>query len=297
MKMIKTLQRVLLVLAVCLCPYYSFSEVINSNTNNAAKDAYVWQMLNLFPSQTGLEIKGVFHRYTLDKSSATNGSVVIKNKNASGIGNIYERIDNWDGIVGSTKVGYDPVTPSLRPLWGDGSIGVTGDGTLSDVTVHYHYSFDPCFIPLSDPSCPDFQANLYQYLLNNNLLDIDPNINDPYYDEWVKFQLDRKAEKQKEQKLKKAKEEKEKKEIAIEKVLAISGAVEKIADPAEQLNMLTEMAAVGKIQFYYDVKIEGGIYQDTIVLNDSNIKDNRRALRNLRNDVNHKSMVRSQYKD
>jgi hypothetical protein len=134
-------------------------------------------------------------------------------------------------------------------------------------------------------------------LLNNNLLDTDPNINDPYYNEWVKFQLDRKAEKQKEQKLKEAKEEEEKEELSIEFVLATSGAVEKIADPAEQLNMITKMAAVGKINSYYDVTIDGGVYQDTLQLNDSNIQDNRRVLRNLRNDDSHRSMVRSQYKD
>lgn len=285
-----------LALAVCLCPYFSLSEVINSSTNNAAKNGYIWQMLNLFPSQTGLEIKGVFHQYTLNKDESTNGSVVIKNKNANGTGNIYENVDNWNGIAGSTKIGYDPVTPSLLPLWGDGSISVTGDGTLSDVSVNYHYSFDPCFIPLSDPSCPDFQANLYKYLLDNNLLNSEPDINDPYYDEWLKFQLERKAEKQEELKLKEAKEEEEKKEVTMEKVLAISGAVEKIADPTQQLNMLTEMAAVGKINSYYDVKIDGGIYKDTIQLNDSNIQDNRKALRNLRNDVNHRKIVRSQYK-
>ena len=284
-------------LAVCLCPYSSSSEIVNSSTNNAAKSAYVWQMLNLFPSQTGLTVKGVFHQYTLDKSADTNGSVILKNKNANGIGNIYENVDSWDGIAGSTKIGYDPVTPSLLPLWGDGSISVTGDGTLSDVSVNYHYSFDPCFIPLSDPSCPDFQANLYKYLLDNNLLNSDPNINDPYYDEWVKFELERKAEKQKEEKLKEAKEEEKREELSIEKVLATSGAVEAIADPAEQLSMLTEMAAVGKINSYYDVTIEGGIYKDTIQLNDSSIQDNRRALRNLRNDDSHRSMVRSQYKD
>lgn len=286
-----------LALAVCLCPYSSSSEVVNSSTNNAAKDAYIWQMLNLFPSQTGLTVKGVFHQYTLYKSADTNGSVTLKNKNADGIGNIYENVDNWNGIAGSTKIGYDPVTPSLLPLWGDGSISVTGDGTLSDVSVNYHYSFDPCFIPLSDPSCPDFQANLYQYLLNNGLLDTDPNINDPYYDEWLKFQLERKAEKQEEQKLKEAKEEEEKEELSIEKVLAISGAAGEIADAIQQLSMLTEMAAVGKINSYYDVTIDGGIYKDTIKLNDSNIQDNRKALRNLRNDATHRKIVRSQYKD
>ena len=284
-------------LAVCLFPYSSSSEIVNSSTNNAAKDAYIWQMLNLFPSQTGLTVKGVFHQYTLDKSESTNGSVIIKNKNADGTGNIYENVDNWNGIAGSTKIGYDPVTPSLLPLWGDGSISVTGDGTLSDVSVNYHYSFDPCFIPLSDPSCPDFQANLYQYLLNNNLLDTEPNINDPYYNEWVKFQLDRKAEKQKEEKLKEAEEEEKKEELSIESVLATSGAVEAIADPAEQLTMLTALAAVGRINSYYDVTIDGGIYTDTIKLNDSSIQDNRRALRNLRNDDSHRKMIRSQYKD
>ena len=253
-------------------------------------------MRNVLPPEAGLKIQGVYHQYTINKDTNSNATVSIINKHASGNGNIYELNDSWDNIAGNTKIGFELVTPSLGTSWGDGSIGVDGEGTLSDVTVAYNYKFDPCFIPLSDPSCPDFKNALYQYLLDNNLINNEPTITDPYYDEWVKLQLEQEAKEEEQEELKaKIEEEEAEEERSLETSLSIAGAAEKIADPIMQLSMMKEMASVGKLDEYYVTTIQGGTYKETIQLTDGIIIDNYRALRNLAQDKSHRIMVRLQY--
>ena len=83
----------------------------------------------------------------------------------------------------------------------------------------------------------------------------------------------------------------------MEKALSVAGAAEQIANPTQQLAMMQQMAAAGTLNSYYNATIEGGKYEDTIILIDSSIKDNDKALRNLKQDNLHKKIVRSQYKD
>ena len=59
--------------------------------------------------------------------------------------------------------------------------------------------------------------------------------------------------------------------------------------------MLQEMSGVAKIEMYYQVSIDGGIYEDTIVLKDGDLKDNWKALKHLNQNSAHKKMVRDQY--
>tara|TARA_R110000823_G_scaffold261056_2_gene381735 strand:+ start:330 stop:1097 length:768 start_codon:yes stop_codon:yes gene_type:complete len=253
-------------------------------------------MANVLPPEAGLKVQGVYHQYTITKDTDADATVSITNKHASGNGNIYELNDNWNKLPSNTKIGFDLVTPSLGSLWGEGNVGVTGDATLSDVTIAYNYKFDPCFIPLADPSCPDFKDALYQYLLDNNLLNNEPSINDPYYDEWVMYQLEQKTEAEELEELKAEKEKEEaEEELSMEKALSVAGAAEKIADPLQQLTMMKQMASVGTLDGYYGVTIEGGTYKDTVQLKDSVIVDNYKALRNLAQDKAHRTMVRSQY--
>jgi len=285
------------VLLVGFCwPSYLYSDLIYGRTDNVAKSKYTWNMTKVLPPEAGLQVQGVFHKYTITKESNSNAIVSITNKNVTGSGNIYERHDNWNQLPSNTKIGFDLVNPSLGTSWGEGNIGVTGDATLSNIIVAYNYKFDPCFIPLSDPTCPDFQSSLYKYLLDNNLIDNEPDINDPYYDEWVKFQLDRKVESKEKEEAKKEKEaEEEKEELKMERALSVAGAAVEIGNPMQQLNMMQKMASTGTLDSYYNVTIEGGNYQDTIELKDTEIKDNYKALRNLAQDKLHKTIVRSQY--
>jgi hypothetical protein len=286
---------VLLALVVFSWPCYSYSENVYGNTENAASKAHTWVMNNLLPSQTGLTIEGVFHRYTITKDPTTNSIVSITNKKIGSDEYIYEYVDDWNKIPGGTKVTYDAVPSKLGNLFGDGEIKVTGDGSLSDVTILYHYKFDPCHTPLSDPTCPDFKDALYQYLLDNNLLD-SPNVDDPFYDQWVQIQLDEQAEAE-EQKALETKEEEESEELSVEEILSVAGAAEEIADPLQQMEMMAQIAAIGKLESYYNITMDGGVYKDTLKIDGGDIKDNLRGLRNLAQDSVHRSIVRSQYGD
>jgi len=286
---------VLLALVVFSWPYYCSSENIYGNTKNAASNAHRWAMNNLLPSQTGLSVEGIFHRYTLTKDPTKDSTVSITNKKIGGDGYIYEYTDNWNKIPGGTKVTYDAVPSTLGNLFGDGEIKVTGDGSLSDVTILYHYKFDPCHTPLTDPSCPDFKDALYQYLLDNNLLDT-PNVEDPFYNQWVQIQLEEQAEAEEQEALE-IEEAEESEELSVEEILSVAGAAEKIADPMQQLNMMKQIAAVGKLELYYNAVIDGGVYKDNLVIDGGNITDNAKGLRNLTQDSVHRSIVRSQYDD
>ena len=278
-------------------PYsYCLSDVIYERTDNVAKTSYVWNMLSVLPPQSGLKVQGVFHKYTVTKDTNTNATVSIVNKYSVGEGNIYERNDNWDQIPGNTKIGFDVVNPSLGSSWGAGSISTTGDATLSDVTIAYNYMYDTCAIPLTDSSCPGYEDALMKYLLDNGLINGEADINDPYYDEWLKFQLERKAEiKEKEDAKEEKKAEEEKKESKMEIALSVAGAAAKMADPTRQMLMMVQMASAGTLDGYYGATIEGGTYNETIELTDGIIIDNFRALRNLAQDKVHNKMVRSQY--
>ena len=283
-------------MVVCFWPYSSYSEVVNGSTDNASASAYTWVMQNILPAQTGLTIEGVYHKYTITKDTHADAIVSITNENVNGTGYIYEYHDNWNQLPSNTKFKYDPIASSLGTLWGKGQIKVTGAGTLSNVNIRYQYRFDTCFIPLSDPTCPDFRNALYQYLIDNDLLNNEPSIDDPYYNEWVKFQLEQTAKE--EEKLEVAEEELEEEEeekLTMQDLFSVEGLTKKLSDPFEQVKMLQEMASLEKLEGYYDVVIQGGVYEDTIKLVDGSIKDNFRVLRNLSQSKVHEEMINMQY--
>lgn len=248
-------------------------------------------MQNVLPDLLGMEIDGVAYKYTITKDPDTDATVYIRNQHVNG-GLIYNHEDNWDQLPGNTRVGFDPLAPTLADLWGDGEIGVEGDGQLSDVTVTYSYKYNICVEPLSDPSCPGYADAWFQQLLDNALF---PEVDDPYYNEYVQAQLELEAEVVEEEQQPEEEAEEEKEELDIEKALAVSGAAEKIADAVAQQSMLVELANVEKLNSYYDVNISGGAYNETLELKDSTLPDNNAVLRNLATDTKHTAMIRSQY--
>jgi len=90
-------------------------------------------------------------------------------------------------------------------------------------------------------------------------------------------------------------EEEEQEELKMERALSVAGAAEQIANPMQQLAMMQQLASTGTLDSYYSATIEGGSYEDTIELKDTEIKDNYKALRNLAQDKLHRTIVRSQY--
>ena len=285
----------LLALVVFSWPCYSYSENIYGNTKNAASDAHKWVMNNLLPAQTGLTVEGVFHKYTITKQPTTNSTVSITNKKVGGDEYVYEYVDDWNNLPSGTKIKYDQIVPTLGNLFGDGEIKVTGDGSLSDVLILYHYKYDPCHTPLSDSSCPNFKDALYDYLSTNGLL-TSPNVDDPYYNQWVQIQLDEQAEVE-EQEVDEPEEEEASEELTVEEVLSVAGVVDKIADPVQQLKMMQQIAAIGKLELYTNRDIDGGVYEDVLQIDGGEFKDNVKAFRSLGQDSAHRSMVRSQYDD
>ena len=136
---------------------------------------------------------------------------------------------------------------------------------------------------------------MYQYLIDNDLLNNEPNVDDPYYNEWVKFQLEQTAEE--EDKLEVAEEEIEEEEekLTMQDLFSVEGLTKKLLDPFEQVKMLQEMASLEKLEGYYTVEIQGGEYKDTIKLVDGSIKDNFSVLRNLSQSKVHEEMINMQY--
>ena len=285
----------LLALAVFSWPCYSYSENIYGNTKNAASNAHTWVMNNLLPAQNNLTIEGVFHKYTITKDATTDSTVSITNEKVGGDGYVYEYVDDWNNLPSGTKIKYDPMASTLGTLFGDGEIKVTGDGSLSDVIILYHYKYDPCDTPLNEPSCPNYKDAVYQYLLDNDLLS-GGNVDDPYYNEWVQIQLDEQAELE-ELEVEEAEAEEKSEDLTVEEILSVRGVTEKIADPVQQLAMLQQLISVGKLELYFNLDIDGGVYEDVLKIDGGEIKDNVRAYRSLAQDSVHRSMVRSQYDD
>ena len=81
----------------------------------------------------------------------------------------------------------------------------------------------------------------------------------------------------------------------LEEQLGGNNNIDKLVDSAAQQSILANLSLNPKIVPYYKVTIPGGIYEDTLVLPSTSYPDNRRAMRNLASDANHRSMVRSQY--
>ena len=277
--------------AVCYSSYLH-SEVITGQTGNAAIGGLDWIMSNVLPDATGLQVDGVYFRYTTVKETEADLLVTIRNKDNEEVGYIYSRTDDWSGVPGNTIVGYDPLAPTLGSRWGDGEIITEGDGEVVNATVRYNYRYDTCAEPLNDPRCPGFENALYKYLLDNGLLNKEPDVNDPFYDQWVQMQLDREAEVEEEEIVEENTEEEEE---SLEEQLGSDIVLSDLGGNQEQL--LVQLNNVPQFDSYYGVTISGGVYNDALTLVDTELPDNRRALRSLANDATHRSMVRSQYEN
>lgn len=296
--MIRQLQPVLLGLVLCsLCSYsLSSEELTYGTTANAANgDGRHWVMQKLLPDQTGLEILAVRHRYTITKDREEDATVTIANKRLGSEGNIFEKTHDWNGIDGNTKVGFDIVPTSLGSLWGDGSITTTG-GELSDITVQYSYQFDPCFIPLSNPECPGYKDAVYQYLLDNNLLNAEPPLDDPYYSEWLQYQADQ--EKEEELEVAEEEEKEEEKEVTTEQVLSITGKAAEVVNTVKQQAMLDALIGdTTAFDAYSTLQLDGGVYKEVLVMDGGEFKDNFRAFREMTSSSSFNTMFKSQFEN
>jgi hypothetical protein len=274
---------------------YSYSNTLTSGvTNNAAANGFQWDMKDILPVPGGLIINGVIYQYTIEKEIEDSTRVRIQNENANGDGYIFRQTDDWTGVPGNTinRVIGLPNIPG--ELFGTGSIEVEGKGTVSDPTVRYSYRLDPCFVPLTDPSCPGYILALYNWLKENGLLGNDVDIDDPLFNEFVQKILNRETEIEEDEEADREENSNEDEEI---KKLNAGASIEALADPAAQAAIMQALSTIPNFENYYAVSIQGGTYEETIVLKDKELPDNRRAMRILSQDTLHRSMVRSQYEE
>ena len=273
---------------------YSYSDTIYGSTNNAAAGGLNWDMGNVLPPEAGLSVNGVIYSYTVQKDPVDPLKVHVQNENALGEGNIFQETDDWSGLPGSTinkLVGIDNIPGEA---FGDGSIETEGVGSVTDANVVYTYKIDTCTIPLSDPSCPGYEDSLYDWLKANGLLDREPSPDDPFYDQWVQASLNRDVPEEEETASSDENEEEEEEDPGIR---ALSGDVnmEKLTNNVNQDALLAQMAMIPNFESYYDIDLQGGVYNETVVLQDSTLPDNGRAMRSLASDSKHRDIVRLQY--
>jgi hypothetical protein len=241
-----------------------------------------------------VQVNGLTYRYTMSKDPDADVKVYVRNQDPVNGGYVFEEVDDWNNLPGATIQKYFRFAYTDSTRFGDGEIAIEGDGTVSDANVTYTYKVDiddmlmKCAAtPLADPSCPGFMDALLEYL--KNLKDPDPN--DPFYDEWVKAQLEKELELEEDE----VERKEESKEESLEKRMGGKNTVDAMVDVKQQEALLAALANVAKIESYYQVEIQGGEYEETVKLEDSEIPDNRRALSNLASDAKHRTMVRSQY--
>jgi hypothetical protein len=251
-------------------------------------------MKDVLPVPGGLMVNGVIYQYTTEKEVDADMKVHIQNENASEEGYIFRQTDDWSGLPGSTINRLVRLPNIPGEYFGDGSIDVEGEGAVSDPTVRYSYMLDPCFVPLTDPSCPGYLRALYDWLKENGLLGDDVEFEDPLFNEFVQKVLNRETEDEEEDEVRQAEEKEEDEEI--EKLNA-GASVEALADPAAQAAIMQALSMIPNFENYYAVSIQGGVYEETLVLEDKELPDNRNAMRNLAQDTLHRSMVRSQYEE
>ena len=275
---------------------YCYSEIITGTTNNAAANGLTWQMPPLLPGSTGLTIGGVYYRYTIDKDPDADAQVHIQNEDAINGGLLYRNTDDWSGLPGNTIVNKFMLPQIPAEYFGDGSIEVEGEGTVSDPSVIYTYTYDTCADPLSSPSCPGYEDSMYQYLLDNGLLNQQVEVNDPLDDEFVQAALDQEVDRDEEDSDKADTDEEEnKEEVNLEDALSVAENALNIVEGAVELTQLTAGNAA-QFNTYVTRIIPGGVYDETLSFEAKDIPDNRQGLRvGLAQQLLHEQMVDSQY--
>ena len=277
--------RYLAVLALVFSGSYSYSEFEYGTTNNVADNRLNWVMKNVLPDASNLSVNGVFYQYTPVKVKEDAMTVHVQNENALGSGYIFRETDDWTNQVGGIPINKVVGVANIpEAAWGDGSIEVEGTGSVIDTRVIYSYQYDnTCANPIDDPTCPGYNDAI-QSVLNS--------ISEPVpYDTTsdVKLVLDEKVELEE--------EEEEQDEDRLEKALSAVDVGVLDANTIAQDNLLLSLTAGVSVQSYYDKRIQGGVYEDTVDMSTVQMPDNKSGARvSLAQQIKHNEMVDMQYK-
>ena len=284
------------VLWVC-CSSYSYSDVVNGVTGNAAVNGLQWDMDNVLPPQAGLTVGGIAYKYSVDKLQEGDLKVTVQNEDKIDGGYVLQYTDDWSGKSGNRITKQYPLGDILIDRIGDGSIVTEGEGTVFDPEVRYTYTYDECYDVLSNPECPGYDEAYLKYLLDEGLIDLYGPDYDPNEDMELLAEETDVDEEELEEDENKEDEEDTEEEKDIEKLLSIAEEKNKLADGVAQQAMLAALSQVEKLNNYVALDIQGGEYIETTDLRDKKINDNKRAaLRmGLANDQKHEEIVSSQY--
>lgn len=296
------LKKLLWALVACCWASYSYSESISpyyGYTGNAASNGLNWSMGNVLPDPPGLDIQTVIYSYTIRKQLEDSVTVNVQNENALGTGYIFRETDDWlpgsqDGTEIRKVVGVGNIH---RSLWGDGSIDVNGPGSVENASVVYTYKVDPCYDPQFDPNCPGYELPRYEipeveYKIYDAVAEGDSNreqySDDELYDDEEQLTDEEKAKLEEE-------EEKDSKE-RLEKALAAADNSALFAQALTMSQMIDTINSAVNMNSYYAANIPGGVYNESIVLIDKQLPENKNGLRNgLAQQLLHQQMVDMQY--
>lgn len=254
-------------------------------------------MPDVLPDPAGLEINSVIYNYTIRKRTEDSVTVNVQNENASGTGYIFREVDEWKpGSLDGTQINKVVGVGSIhRSLWGDGSITTQGDGWVDDANLIYTYRVDPCYDPQFSPQCPGYEPPLwavpkfeYEYYDGADMA-LRYDFDDEEYNEEDE-EIDEEALKEQEEE-----EEKDSKE-RLEKALAAADNSALFAESLAQAQMLDSINMAVNMNSYYNARISGGEYKESISLTDTQLPENKNGLRNgLAQQLLHEKMIELQY--
>lgn len=295
------LKKLLLGVLVGFYPYYCYSDNIApyyGTTPNATQNGLNWSMPNILPAPPGLDINGVFYKYTPNKKTEDDMKVHVQNKNANGTGYVFRDTEDWSGAPGGIEVRkVIGIAGIPREAWGDGSIEVEGTGTIEEPTVIYSYKVDPCYDPQFSPNCPGYKTPVPV------VPEVKVELYDATQDEYVNLNSEEKVsiEENEERLSEKEEEEKEaaeeaKRKYRLQKLMSASDAAALTAENQriEQMNSAMDVAVSNT---YLTATIPGGQYKEKVRLVDAKLPENKAGLRNgLAQQILHEKMVSQQYK-
>ena len=277
-------------LLLALWPSYSSCDPYSyGTTGNAASTALSWGMSSVLPDIPGLDVNGLLYKYTTIKNPEDGMKVHVSNLNETGDGYTFRETDDWSGVPGNTIVKSFPLANIPTAQWGDGSITVEGQGSVTDPVVIYSFRIDECYDEQSNPACPGYVkpipvipvVDVYDVLEDEAAMGAIDEETDFEYDEDGNLILS---------------EEEEEEDTRLEMGLTASANALTLFKTQGQSDIIMAINLQTNINMYYNATINGGVYAETVGLADAEIPDNKKALRNnLAQQLLHEEMIDMQY--
>ena len=277
-------------------PFSYSSDIVFGQSLNAASDGYNWVMTNVLPQQMGLEVTNIFYRYTTIKDPLSDMVVYVQNEDAQNEGQyIFRSADDWSGLPPNTIVKSIPLQNILGSRFGDGSIEVTGEGSVEDATVLYSYRFDPCFNPQSSPDCEGFMPPIPEI----------PDVADPLSEDYIQNEIDRKAvmaDEEEEQEDRERVEEGGENGPETESLEEMLGIAMESALAASDNAAAAALSAMNALPMTYTAPLPTTTYEETVTLKDNGtlvrslVRSSRGRRMSYAQDKLHNELVQSQFK-